>query len=870
MKSRTNVLLRERLTAFFLSFFLISSSAPLLAQTTYFVNDGSTVGDVFTTSIGNNANPGTAALPFATVAFAIAQAADGDQIVIDAGLYAEDASNSTGLNTGKRLSFSGAVDGLNNPISIIEGSLYLNNNDGQTLTDLRFEAAGPNIYLVSIRNTNGITFSNCVFDGNGQFMQSPSKDGINYENGTEINSDVLVDNCRFSDGLYVAINSRFRNIRVLNSVFTNVKSGVNHYGADSLLVENCDFDVIAQAPIADTYCVRFGVGTNNPTANMSVTNCRMVVNPNGWVALPGYYHCAFWARSSALSPLNVNDCFIDGFFVNTSATPIDATCNYWNNPCGPQPGQIISTLGAVVTSSPFLFTGVDASPAVGFTPVPNACNLTTLDLTSTVNNVSCFGLSDGSIDLSVTGGVPPYSYTWSNGATTQDINNLPAGTYNVVVTDTCGSSTSLNIQVIQPAQIALSVTTTNVSCPVNCFGTITATASTGAVITINGAPYNPATQYPAGVYTVTATLPNSSGTGFCTRDTVVTILVVTPGVKYLVIDNDPNKAYYYDNNFTFLQSSPLITTVPGVNAQDVDFNGSFVFVLDGQGRRIFRSNQAGVAATASRGMRSNTGSGINPLTGLKVVGNQAFVVDKKSKAFYGFDLTQLFNGSALNLNANLRIPLANGFAEAIAYDGTFYYILNNAPQAKTVFRFDPSGNNATIQSRTLLTETGAQLSDATGALVDGSVFWVTDRGFDKAYSYNLAALFAGTTGLNATAGRPLNIANISSHGITLVTSASFLRETDLAVNQETPLGLLTYPNPSSGRFSLLLSGLQPVADCIIQITDLSGRLITERLINPKDDQHNELVELDQTVGGTYLVNLTQGKRSQTVRITLID
>ncbi|MFM9056598.1 MAG: T9SS type A sorting domain-containing protein, partial [Bacteroidota bacterium] len=344
-------------------------------------------------------------------------------------------------------------------------------------------------------------------------------------------------------------------------------------------------------------------------------------------------------------------------------------------------------------------------------------------------------------------------------------------------------------------------------------------------------------------------------------------------VKYLVIDNFPNKGYYYDSNFNFIQSSPLITPSPpqgGVSALDVDFNGSFVFVLDGQGRRIFRSNQAGVAATPSRDMRTNTGTGLNPLTGLKVVGNQAFVIDKKSKAFYGFDLTQLYNGSTLNLNANLRIPLANGFAEAIAYDGTFYYILNNAPQAKTVFRFDPAGNFATIQSRPLLTETGVQLSDATGALVEGTIFWVTDRGFDKAYSYNLAALFAGTTGLNATAGRPLNIANISSHGITLVNSASFLRETNVTANTEKPLGLISFPNPNNGQFSLLLSGLEPEIECIVRITDLSGRLITERLIQPKSEQHSERLELDQTSVGTYLVNLSQGQRSQTVRVTVVE
>ena len=47
-----------------------------------------------------------------------------------------------------------------------------------------------------------------------------------------------------------------------------------------------------------------------------------------------------------------------------------------------------------------------------------------------------FGFCDGEIDLSVSGGTSPYSYLWSNGETTQDIDSLIAGSYSVVVTDT--------------------------------------------------------------------------------------------------------------------------------------------------------------------------------------------------------------------------------------------------------------------------------------------------------------------------------------------------------------------------------------------------------------------------------------------------
>ncbi len=50
-------------------------------------------------------------------------------------------------------------------------------------------------------------------------------------------------------------------------------------------------------------------------------------------------------------------------------------------------------------------------------------------------NVSCFGAKDGSIDLTVSGGTPPYKYDWSTKDTTQDILNLAATYYHVIVMD---------------------------------------------------------------------------------------------------------------------------------------------------------------------------------------------------------------------------------------------------------------------------------------------------------------------------------------------------------------------------------------------------------------------------------------------------
>jgi gliding motility-associated-like protein len=59
------------------------------------------------------------------------------------------------------------------------------------------------------------------------------------------------------------------------------------------------------------------------------------------------------------------------------------------------------------------------------------------------NGVSCFGYSDGSVDINVMGGTPPYQYLWSNAVSTQDLTGVPAGTYTVIVNDDNGCNATL-------------------------------------------------------------------------------------------------------------------------------------------------------------------------------------------------------------------------------------------------------------------------------------------------------------------------------------------------------------------------------------------------------------------------------------------
>ncbi|NNC95719.1 MAG: T9SS type A sorting domain-containing protein [Chitinophagales bacterium] len=58
--------------------------------------------------------------------------------------------------------------------------------------------------------------------------------------------------------------------------------------------------------------------------------------------------------------------------------------------------------------------------------------------TPVIVDASCSGNNDGRIELSTSGGTPPYTFTWSNGMTTEDIANLYSGTYHCTVSDNNG------------------------------------------------------------------------------------------------------------------------------------------------------------------------------------------------------------------------------------------------------------------------------------------------------------------------------------------------------------------------------------------------------------------------------------------------
>jgi hypothetical protein len=104
----------------------------------------------------------------------------------------------------------------------------------------------------------------------------------------------------------------------------------------------------------------------------------------------------------------------------------------------------------------------------------------------TLNNttrVTCAGGNNGGIDINVTGGVAPYTYSWNTGATTQDITGIPAGGYQVTVSGANNCQSTFNVTLTQPAPLQAQVQSFNTGCG-NAIGALKVTASGGV------APYS--------------------------------------------------------------------------------------------------------------------------------------------------------------------------------------------------------------------------------------------------------------------------------------------------------------------------------------------------------------------------------------------
>ncbi|MCR9098661.1 MAG: T9SS type A sorting domain-containing protein [bacterium] len=168
---------------------------------------------------------------------------------------------------------------------------------------------------------------------------------------------------------------------------------------------------------------------------------------------------------------------------------------------GLQPGQYTVTVTDLNECTAMASVTIDAFPSLSLTPI--------------ATSPQCFGESTGAAAVSVSGGTPPFSYQWNTGSTTPELINLPAGIYEVTVTDDAGCTGTAIVGVAQPEELIASISSSMTE-DVSCNGLSDGQASvevTGGTMPFtyewsNGQTTPTATNLSAGTYTVTVTDAN--------------------------------------------------------------------------------------------------------------------------------------------------------------------------------------------------------------------------------------------------------------------------------------------------------------------------------------------------------------------------
>ncbi len=122
---------------------------------------------------------------------------------------------------------------------------------------------------------------------------------------------------------------------------------------------------------------------------------------------------------------------------------------------------------------------------------------------SNIMDASCHGSSDGSISTNLSGGTPPYSVAWNDGASTANRDNLPAGSYSATVMDANGCNATLLVAINQPLPIDFTVTVKDTDCFGASTGNVTISILTPgdfSVVWSTGATGIVLANAPAGVY----------------------------------------------------------------------------------------------------------------------------------------------------------------------------------------------------------------------------------------------------------------------------------------------------------------------------------------------------------------------------------
>jgi large repetitive protein len=316
---------------------------------------------------------------------------------------------------------------------------------------------------------------------------------------------------------------------------------------------------------------------------------------NGTTFFPSGNFSALGAGTYNIVASDLNGCTVTSSASITQPAAINISQVVTDANCGNSDGSItINASGGNGAFSYSINNGVNYQPLNTFTSLPagtytvvvrdgNDCTTSVpvtvnnssapVILATPVTNVSCNGIDDGALTIQVSGGISPLSYSVNGGFSWQSTGNfinLPAGIYDIIVSDVNGCESTTQDTITEPAAINLNTTTTTASCGNNDgSATITVNGGSGTYqYSLNNGPQQATgifSNLAAGNYNIVVT--DASG---CSESTVASVNNTNAPVITLVTGTDISC-------FGDLNGTISITATGGTGALQYSIDNSNTF-----------------------------------------------------------------------------------------------------------------------------------------------------------------------------------------------------------------------------------------------------------------------------------------------------
>lgn len=434
-------------------------------------------------------------------------------------------------------------------------------------------------------------------------------------------------------------------------------------------------------------------------------------------------------------------------------------------------------------------------------------------LSSTKVDVNCPGGTTGSIDLTVSGGTPSYTFDWGAQGTTEDITGLAAGTYSVTVTDGAGCISSETVTITAPNAFSSSPSISHVSCNGDSDGTVTLNVSGGtSPYTENWGGESPSA-LSAGTYPVIVTDDNG-----CTYNTSVTV-------------NEPSAisatATTTDTDCNGGADGTAILNISGGTAPYSENWG-------GEDPNSLSAGTYSVIITDDNGCTANESVTINEPAAIVVVSTTN---DVSCNGFTDGSVSLNISGGSSPYSEDWGGENPNALGA-----GTYSVTVTDANGCT-------SNESVTINEPTALSISGNVTDENAGN--DGAID-ITVSGGTPAYTYNWGA--NGTTeDLTGLAAGTYTVVVTDANGCTI--SDSYIVDI-LGIDDESGIAFSVYPNPA-------------VTDIFIELQGEYSFVITNDLgqkILDGQGQNDTKVDLSLFTTGIYFVRVQQGNKLYTTKV----